>query len=268
MFFNREHKFRRNIYDIVEDADLDNYKKKILMNRYVKQVVYYERKSDRYRKHYNTFRTSVTIGSILLPALLSIQNVSISSNDDDKSFQQIIYWVTWGISLGVTVCNGIIQLFSLDKLYFSSSMVMEKLKSEGWQFFQLSGRYIIYNTHNEAFIEFCTQIEKLKMEQVTHEYSELKQDNKDDDTSTITKPTEGLELNGVHVMSKEQIQQHNEEVNSQFINNTNNLGQDVHEKTFSKKNSVNNEDNGHVGHENNNSEEFFDNDSQNNLTTI
>ena len=216
---NKQHKFRKNIVYIIENAELDDYKKAILIRRFVKQVVYYERKCDTYRYYYNLFRTSVTIGSILLPALLSIQNISLTSDKNkDQKFQNVVYWLTWGISLGVTVCNGIIQLYSLDKLYYSSSMLTEKLKSEGWKFFQLSGRYIFFTTHDEAFIPFCDEIEKLKMEQVTHEYSELLQDNSKDN-ETITSKTLSKDKNDklIKVLSAQEIQNNNIELNSELI---------------------------------------------------
>lgn len=217
---NKQHKFRKNIVYIIENAELDDYKKAILVRRFVKQVVYYERKCDKFRYYYNLFRTSVTIGSILLPALLSIQNITLTSDgNDDKYFQRIVYWLTWGISLGVTVCNGIIQLYSLDKLYYSSSMLTEKLKSEGWKFFQLSGKYQFFSSHDEAFIPFCDEIEKLKMEQVIHEYSELPQDkNKDNETITskpITKDKHDNKI--IKVLSAEEIQKNNIEINNELI---------------------------------------------------
>jgi hypothetical protein len=102
----------------------------------------------------------VTVGSILLPAFLSIQN------DDDYSSN--IYWTTWGISIVITLCNGCIQLYSLDKNYITFSYIVEKLKTEGWKYFQCSGHYK-YKTHRENFVNFCEMIEKLKMKQVSKE---------------------------------------------------------------------------------------------------
>ena len=49
----------------------------------------------------------------------------------------------------VTASNGFLQLFSLDKNY-SYSMVVEQLKTEGWQFFGLSGKYEDYDSHQES----------------------------------------------------------------------------------------------------------------------
>ena len=62
----------------------------------------------------------------------------------------------------VTASNGFLQLFSLDKNYFSYAMVVEQLKTEGWQFFGLSGKYEEYETHQEAYKTFTKSIETIK----------------------------------------------------------------------------------------------------------
>jgi len=88
-----------------------------------------------------------------------------------RNFDQISYWSTWSISLTVTVCNGFLQLFSLDKNYFEYALTSEQLKTEGWQFLQLSGKYDEYVDHKEAYRPFCKSIELIKRKQVEKEFS-------------------------------------------------------------------------------------------------
>jgi hypothetical protein len=71
----------------------------------------------------------------------------------------------------VTVSNGFLQLFSLDKNYFEYALTSEQLKTEGWQFFQLSGKYEDYEDHKEAYRPFCKSIENIKRKQVEKEFS-------------------------------------------------------------------------------------------------
>ena len=88
-----------------------------------------------------------------------------------KNFDQISYWSTWSISLMVTISNGFLQLFSLDKNFFSYSLVVEQLKTEGWQYFGLSGKYEEYDNHNrEAYKDFCKAVENIKRKQVEQEF--------------------------------------------------------------------------------------------------
>jgi hypothetical protein len=95
-----------------------------------------------------------------------------------KNFDMISYWTSWTISLMVTGSNGFLQLFSLDKNYFAYSMVVEQLKTEGWQFFGLSGKYEDCPTHQEAYKVFSKSIESIKRKQVEQEFSNGKGDNK------------------------------------------------------------------------------------------
>ena len=88
-----------------------------------------------------------------------------------KNFDNISYWCSWTISLAVTASNGFLQLFSLDKNYFELAITSEQLKTEGWQFFQLSGKYDEYKDHQEAYRPFCKSIENIKRKQVEKEFS-------------------------------------------------------------------------------------------------
>ena len=139
------------------------------MNRFLNEVLFYEKKRDDTRKYYNTFRFIVTVGSIILPALLSVGQmdpVKLPAN-----FDIISYWSSWGISLSVTISNGFLQLFSLDKNYFEYSLTTEQLKTEGWQFCELSGKYEDFTTHILAYKTFCKSIENIKRKQIEKEFS-------------------------------------------------------------------------------------------------
>jgi len=95
-----------------------------------------------------------------------------------KHFDMVTYWTSWTISLLVTASNGFLQLFSLDKNYFAYSMVVEQLKTEGWQFFGLSGKYEDYENHQQAYKVFSKSIESIKRKQVEQEFSNGKGDSK------------------------------------------------------------------------------------------
>lgn len=165
-------KYTDKVINIIDNLDMpDNMlgNKEILKSRFVEEVSYYEKKRDKTKKYYNVFRFIVTTGSILLPALLSIGQMD--PNKLPKNFDQISYWSTWSISLLVTISNGFLQLFSLDKNYFNYSLVVEQLKTEGWQYFGLSGKYEDYDNHDkEAYKEFCKAVENIKRKQVESEF--------------------------------------------------------------------------------------------------
>jgi len=161
----------------VDELDLEKaYDKSIIKFRFLDEISFYEQKRDHTKKYYNAFRFIVTTGSILLPAILSMGQMDPTKLP--ANFDMISYWASWTISLMVTASNGFLQLFSLDKNYFSYSMVVEQLKTEGWQFFGLSGKYEDYETHQQAYKVFSKSIESIKRKQVEQEFSNGKGDSK------------------------------------------------------------------------------------------
>ena len=158
------------VNSIIDNLKLKNdYDTEIIKNRFLYEVLLYEDKRDSTKKYYNRFRFIVTLGSLFLPAILSIGQMD--PNKLPKNFDTISYWAAWSISLTVTACNGFLQLFSLDKNYYTYSIVTEQLKTEGWQYLQLSGKYEDSPSHEAAFKPFCKSIENIKRKQIEQEFS-------------------------------------------------------------------------------------------------
>lgn len=161
--------YKDQVYDIIDTLDLNNEtEKNILRSRFLSEVLSYETRRNNTKKYYDVFRFLVTTGSILLPAILSMGQMDPAKLP--KNFENISYWASWTISLMVTACNGFLQLFSLDKNYFEFAITTEQLKTEGWQFFQLSGKYDDFEDHKEAYKPFCKSIENIKRKQVEKEF--------------------------------------------------------------------------------------------------
>tara|TARA_B000000557_G_C20782501_1_gene447156 strand:- start:395 stop:1264 length:870 start_codon:yes stop_codon:yes gene_type:complete len=162
--------YKDEVLEIIDGLELgsktDN---SILKSRFLSEVLNYEKRKLHTRKYYNVFRFVVTTGSILLPAVLSLGQMDPAKLP--KNFDTISYWISWTISLSVTASNGFLQLFSLDKNYFEYAITTEQLKTEGWQYFQLSGKYDDYESHKEAYRPFCKSIENIKRKQVEKEFS-------------------------------------------------------------------------------------------------
>ena len=140
-----------------------------MKSRFLSEVVKYEQRKLHTKKYYDRFRFIVTVGSIILPAILSLGQMDPTKLP--KNFDQVVYWSSWTISLMVTASNGFLQLFSLDKNYFEYSLTTEQLKTEGWQYFQLSGKYEDDKTHQAAYKDFSKSIENIKRKQVEKEFS-------------------------------------------------------------------------------------------------
>lgn len=157
-----------------DDDSLDARSKDILRERYVNMVDKIELGAKRSSFWFMTFSSLTTIGSIVVPALISIQDKTFNINSDEdeqKQHQNNIYWASWGISLMVTMSNAFVRLFSFDKTAITRKLRMNHLKSEGWLFLELSGSYSNFDTLQDAFQTFCNNIERIKTEQVEEEYT-------------------------------------------------------------------------------------------------
>ena len=158
-----------SISKLIDLLELNDFQKEILKHRYFYQVKLYDKKAKSAKIFYLFLSFIITIGSIILPALLSIQQSDFSDNEKtNKEYRLKIYWASWSISLLITVSNGIIQLLSLNKQYLSFNTTREKLIAEGWHYLELSGDYED-ETHNSSFNEFCEEIESIKKNQVDKE---------------------------------------------------------------------------------------------------
>jgi hypothetical protein len=141
----------------------------ILFDRYIRILKEYQHRIWYLTIAFNSARFIVTVGSILVPALLSI----LSQN-------QQIYWITWTCSLLVTISHGLISIFKIDKKYFLLHTVREQLLSEGWQYLELSCKYSGYftptepPTHENQFVFFTAAIERLRIKHIQEEYLKLK----------------------------------------------------------------------------------------------
>jgi hypothetical protein len=152
------------------DITLSALHKRILMERYNTLLLSMESRAFRISIFFHASRAIVTVGSLIVPALLSIQYTNSGSANLG------IYWTTWVFSLLVTVCNGMMTLLKLDKTYYHLHTVHEQLISDGWQYLELTGKYSGFHTphhhatHENQFIFFCHSVEKIRMQQIQEEY--------------------------------------------------------------------------------------------------
>jgi hypothetical protein len=170
------YKDRSNFLNLLHNVKLSDLQKEIIHSRYINILENFQRRSRNYSYIFFSGHFIITVGSLFVPALLSIQNSDKSFTFTGDNFSVQVYWATFVISLLVTIFNGILTLFKVDKKYYFLNTTLERLRSEGWQYFSLTGRYsghLIGNnapTHANQFLYFTHYIEKIKMKQVEEEY--------------------------------------------------------------------------------------------------
>jgi len=164
---------RDELERVLQGLDLSNVQKQIILSRYIHILEHLHKRVQMYNRVFYLGHTIITVGSLFVPALLSIQN---SSTLGGTNSSVNIYWATFIISLLVTTFNGILTLFKIDKKYYFLNTTLERLRTEGWQYMGLTGRYSGQLTHGEPpthqnqFVYFTHQIEKIKMKQIEEEY--------------------------------------------------------------------------------------------------
>jgi hypothetical protein len=146
---------------------------------------------------FHSARCVITVGSLIVPALLSIQYTNgVNQN-------MAIYWTTWVLSLLVTVCNGLITLLKVDKHYYHLHTVREHLISDGWQYLGLTGKYSGFHTpgdtatHTNQFVYFCHSIEKIRMQQIQEEYYKVPDTNTQGQRTTAAPSTDVPNMNSL-----------------------------------------------------------------------
>jgi len=171
-----KYKDRYNFQSVLQRLELNDTQKQIIQVRYLNILENFQRRCRNYSYLFYVGHFTVTVGSLFVPALLSIQNSDTSFTFTGANFSVQVYWSTFVISILVTIFNGILTLFKVDKKYYFLNTTLERLRSEGWQYFSLTGRYsghLVKNgppSHANQFVFFTHYTEKIKMKQVEEEY--------------------------------------------------------------------------------------------------
>ena len=141
---SRASNFPKLTGDIINNLDVTPLQKLVLVNRYIKVVESMDIKTKNTSNIYHILSLLITVGSILVPSLLSIQEkpfkyTEIEGEGTVEEQAHNVFWVTFVISLIVSMANGVIKLFSIDQTYIIRHLRYNDLRREGWLFFLLAG---------------------------------------------------------------------------------------------------------------------------------
>jgi len=122
--------------------------------RFINLVTKYKKRRVKWKYISTISRCIVTIGSIITPVLITLYD---DQNGERPGTSRVIV----GISLVVSITNGLHEIFSSTKRYISFGITEDNLVSEGWGFITLSGKYKDYETHDECVRLFMGSVEKI-----------------------------------------------------------------------------------------------------------
>ena len=142
--------------------DLQPYRD-FLKQRWLKMVIWWHNRSVKARGSYFFFRGAVIIGGVLIP-ILSVLNM----NSAFAPYAPIAIAVVGGVVAGCAAWEGVANY---GEIWRGKRRSAELLKVEGWQFFQLCGKYQADGSHKKAFPRFAAAVEDMIAKEVGEYFS-------------------------------------------------------------------------------------------------
>jgi hypothetical protein len=137
---------------------LSKLQRQFLRSRWFDQLNWVEGRASHNRDRYYVWRLITIIGGITVPALVTL-NVA-------GSVAAWLTWTTFAVSLLVAISAAVEEFFRYGERWRHYRRTAEMLKTEGWQFFQLTGHYRRYHTHAAAYPAFAGRVEDILQQDV------------------------------------------------------------------------------------------------------
>lgn len=152
---------KEDFQGLFESMELNEYQRRFLASRWLDQVLWMEKKANVCRDRHYRLRLSAIIFGVIVPILIGI-NIP---NDDDRVYDDYLRagknTLTIGLSAVVAISAAVEEFFHYGERWYHYRRTVESLKTYGWQFSQLSGKYAKFSTHKEAFMTFANQVEEV-----------------------------------------------------------------------------------------------------------
>ncbi|BAS55790.1 MULTISPECIES: DUF4231 domain-containing protein [Leptolyngbya] len=148
-------KLQSDFEGMIERLDLEQSGKDYLKLRWLEQVLWMEGKSNKMRDRHQSGRKWTIVLSAILPIIVLL------NFNEDKIFERGIKVATVAISSAIAIGTALEEFHQYGKRWYSYRRASELLKTQGWQFFQLSGAYRTYENHRQALPIFSEQVESI-----------------------------------------------------------------------------------------------------------
>ena len=182
---SKEIKHIQNLCQIIRLPDIEKH---ILEHRYIPMLQSYEKHYRSYCVVFKLFHCIVQTGSLIVPALLTIEQYYIQCEQTSA-----IFWTTWGISLMVGLIANYLKLFKIDKKHYTLKNTYYNLLAEGWNFISLVDRYgpkkqMDDNAHYSKFPLFCQEIDKMDKRSTSKKLMSIRPPSKKNSKQSTTLP--------------------------------------------------------------------------------
>ncbi len=158
-------------YSFIDSLEITDLQKRFLRSRWLDQMRWMSARSKRAQKKYYILRLIAIVGGVIVPALVSM-------NISNEGVMSYIRYITFVISLLVAISVAVEEFFHYGERWRHYRNTAERLKIEGWEFFQLSGSYKDYNMHSIAYTTFASKVEEILREEVGVYMTEIAKEKK------------------------------------------------------------------------------------------
>lgn len=146
---------------LIDQLDLSDLHKQALKTRWLQQVDQLEAKAQQAQKRYYSYRLITIVGSALVTGMLFFSAGTPTEPAEETGFRRWFPFGIAGLSLVVTLSSAVDGFCHFGANSRRYRQQADALKSEGWQFLQLSGPYQALNSYHGAYPYFASQIEGL-----------------------------------------------------------------------------------------------------------
>lgn len=157
---------------------LGDVQRHFLRSRWLDQVLWMEGKANFSRDRYYFWRLTTIIGGVILPALITL-NINTTSAET-KLQKNFLMGSTFVISQLVAISAAVEEFFHYGERWRHYRRTVESLKTQGWQFSQLTGPYRNYTSHEQAFNLFAGQVEDIIQRDVEVYATQVVQEKKEE----------------------------------------------------------------------------------------
>lgn len=167
-----EQYLREELGSLVEQLELPNLYKQSLKQRWIDQVVWADKKADQCRRMHYRLRLTTIISGVVLPALVGI-NMQLSK--DNVFFRDWFPYVPFFLSQVIAVSAALDEFHRYGDRWRDYRKMAEDLKTEGWQYVQLSGSYDNLPDHIDGYANFASRVESIIKNDVQNYIATLQQ---------------------------------------------------------------------------------------------
>lgn len=140
--------------ELFASMDLKENQKHYMRGRWMDQVIWMEGRATKARDWYYRLRLMTIMGGVIIPIL-----VSLNFNENQRHWSIAIRYTTISLGAIVAISSAVEEFFHYGERWRHYRRSVESLKTQGWQFSQLTGPYATCTTHTEAFPLFSLQVE-------------------------------------------------------------------------------------------------------------